>query len=365
MKSQLNSTSISFGTRVCFPKLHSHTNKFYQACEWYCSLGRRKARILQAEKGKHSFSVKFENTSLSKKKLFKAVVIRIALGATGILPMVALLGKIHFRYKNSFEVLSRENSISKTENKQKSLEETQKDEKNSQEAGLDKEIISNFEMDYEGNLMVSSAADLQSLPKKVQISLVAKSIEEMFVALNDSRVVKLEAKSLVLQDLNLMKKLALILKENKTLRSLDLSFNFINSEGAKELAAALKVNQTLTSLDFYWNEMGLEGVKEFASMLKTNRTLTSLDLSWSRIGQEEVKELREALKVNQALISLNLSDNQINSEGVKELAEALKENQSLKSLNLRRNHFGRATESEVKEILQSNKVLQITWNEYE
>lgn len=360
MKNKLNSTSISFETRVCFPKPHSRTDKFYQACEWYCSLGRRKAHLLNAETGKHSFSVKLENVSLSKKKLFKAVVIRIALGATGIVPMVALLGKMHFRRNNSFEVVSGASSISGSISKKNGSEAVQKEEKKSEEIRKENEIISKFEKDSEGNLIVSNIADLQNLPKGLQISFSAKIIEDIFTVLKDSRVVKLDAMFLNI-DAKIMNKLASALKTNQTLNSLDLRYNAIGPKGAKELAEALKENQTLISLDLCSNTIYSEGVKELASVLLKNQTLTSLNLSNNKIGHEGTKELAEALKMNRTLTSLNLNGNAINSEGAKVLASLLKENQMLTSLVLSNNAIGSTTKSEIEEILRSNTTLKIEW----
>lgn len=340
----MSTYSISFGTRVCFSKPITRADKFYQACEWYYSLGGRKATVLNEKKKKHSFIVKLEKTHLSRKKLFKAVVIRIAIGATGIVPLIALLGKTHFRRNNLFEVISSNDSISVNIAKKNRTEN---------------EILSKFKQDVRGRLKISNIADLKSLSKNVQVSFFAKNIPDVFFALKDSRVVELTAKFLEMNG-KVFKEFAAILKENQTLVFLDLYGNQIGPKGAKELAGVLKTNRKLTSLDLSVNDIGLKGAKELAALLKENQTLTSLELARNEIGVEGAKELAAALKVNRTLTSLNLNVNPLSFEGAKEIVVALKENRILTTLFL----FcciddGRR--GEIKEMLWSNTTLEIKW----
>lgn len=66
------------------------------------------------------------------------------------------------------------------------------------------------------------------------------------------------------------------LEKNRTLVSLNLSFNNIGIEGAKAVAEALKTNQTLTSLKLSGHDVGDEGVK--AIQVLNLLTLANLQL---------------------------------------------------------------------------------------
>jgi Ran GTPase-activating protein (RanGAP) involved in mRNA processing and transport len=65
--------------------------------------------------------------------------------------------------------------------------------------------------------------------------------------------------------------------------------------------------------------------------LRVNTTLTSLDLGNNSIGDVGAASLAEALGYNTALKELNLGDNSIGTAGAASLAEALKVNSTLRS----------------------------------
>ncbi|CAF3854498.1 unnamed protein product, partial [Rotaria sp. Silwood1] len=55
---------------------------------------------------------------------------------------------------------------------------------------------------------------------------------------------------------------------------------------------------TLTSLNFAWNEMGNQGAQYLADALKNNRTLRQLDLCGSQIYDLGAEYLFDALTIN-------------------------------------------------------------------
>lgn len=54
------------------------------------------------------------------------------------------------------------------------------------------------------------------------------------------------------------------------------------------------------------NDIGDHGAGHLAKLLKTNKTLTSLNISWNKIGEHGIKELSSALNENQSLAILHL-----------------------------------------------------------
>jgi Ran GTPase-activating protein (RanGAP) involved in mRNA processing and transport len=152
-----------------------------------------------------------------------------------------------------------------------------------------------------------------------------------------------------------------MLKINRTLTSIDLSENDIESKGAIALAAALKDNQKLVSLDINNNDIGDEGVKALADMLKINQTLTSIDLSDSDMDEEGVKALADMLEINQKLTSINLNGNDIgdDTKALKALADMLKINQTLTSIDLSANGIESKGAIALAATLKKNQTLTV------
>jgi len=147
-----------------------------------------------------------------------------------------------------------------------------------------------------------------------------------------------------------------MLKENKTLASLNLSSSRINHEDTQGLAEALKKNKALTHIDLSLNNIS-DGVEDLAEALKGNKTLTHLDLHFSCINEVGAKDLAEALKKNNALVYLNLRENRIGCDGAQSLAEALIENRSLARLDLYQNNVRTVGAKYLAEALKKNKAV--------
>lgn len=125
-----------------------------------------------------------------------------------------------------------------------------------------------------------------------------------------------------------------VLATNRSIRSLDLSYNHIGVKGMKALAATLAHNTTLRSLNLSNNNIGVKKMKSLATMLEHNTTLRSLNLSNNNIGVKRAKALAAMLEHNATLTSLNLSDNNIGVKGMKALAAILEHNATLTVFNL-------------------------------
>ncbi|KAF9944132.1 hypothetical protein BGZ72_002772, partial [Mortierella alpina] len=109
------------------------------------------------------------------------------------------------------------------------------------------------------------------------------------------------------------------------------------SLGAKEfqaLAVALKTNSTLTTLDLLRASTGERGGQVMAEVLKTNSTLTTLDLRDSQIGGSGGQALGGALTINKTLTNLDLKNNRLGDSAGQALAKALKVNSTLSTLDL-------------------------------
>ena len=121
------------------------------------------------------------------------------------------------------------------------------------------------------------------------------------------------------------------LAENKTIKSIDLSGNYIlRSEKAMEaLANVLEKNTTIMNLNLRGNRSRNGSLEGFAQALSYNTGLKNLNLESCKCGDDEAIALADALKQNSTLTHLNLNLNEIGITGAIALADALKQNSSL------------------------------------
>ena len=119
---------------------------------------------------------------------------------------------------------------------------------------------------------------------------------------------------------------------NSTLEHVDLSWCNILPVGTKHLSQALYANTSIKTLNLSGNHVDDEGAQALAEMLggngaesseTFNTTLEHVDLSQCSIGPEGVQHLARALCVNASIKTLVLNVNHLYDEGAKELAEML------------------------------------------
>ncbi len=131
------------------------------------------------------------------------------------------------------------------------------------------------------------------------------------------------------------------LASNRTLETVDLSYNEIGPDGARGLAQGILSNGSLTALLLQGNRIGA-GAADLASSLWNHRILTALDLASNGIGDTEVLALVAALSATttegggapMAFPVLSLSDNAISDAGAHALASLVAANPSVQVLDL-------------------------------
>lgn len=117
--------------------------------------------------------------------------------------------------------------------------------------------------------------------------------------------------------------LAHALRENTTVKNLNLRFNIIGDDGAQAIADMLAVNRTITHLSLESNQIGDIGAQALADALKVNSTLTSIVLGYNRIGDVGAHHIADMMRNNTTIINIYLGNNQFGAEGIAEL-EAVK-----------------------------------------
>lgn len=131
------------------------------------------------------------------------------------------------------------------------------------------------------------------------------------------------------------------LLNNHHIDTIDLKRNDLCAESAKALHKLMVTNRNIRNLHLENNWLGQNGgAEDMAEMLKQNNTLKHLNLSSNDFLREGLISICEGLAINTSIIYLDLSRNSFtnNQNGIG-LAEALKFNQNIKTLNLRGCNF--------------------------
>ena len=105
-----------------------------------------------------------------------------------------------------------------------------------------------------------------------------------------------------------------MLRENKTLKHLDLSQNKTFSDlGAQCVCQGLQHNTTLVSLDLSNTRLTDEGAVYIAQLLTSNNSLRTLDISQNSIGVDGFDRICKALELTTALTKLKIHHNKNNN----------------------------------------------------
>lgn len=102
------------------------------------------------------------------------------------------------------------------------------------------------------------------------------------------------------------------LKNNKTVRKLQLDGNLLSTESLKALIELVSKNETLQFLSLECNKLfttsGVPDLRKFFSSLKTNQTLLSLNISHNNIQDEILPHILSMLEDNDTIINLELNN---------------------------------------------------------
>uniref|UniRef100_A0A6B2LHL5 RNI-like protein n=1 Tax=Arcella intermedia TaxID=1963864 RepID=A0A6B2LHL5_9EUKA len=181
------------------------------------------------------------------------------------------------------------------------------------------------------------------------------------------------------------------MKLNSTVRSIDLSYNKIDEQGALFISEFLKSNSTITSINLSDNAIEAKGALSILETLNTFPTaITSIDVSCnpinpyvsqlfpillekqttiqfprSYLGDPAVGYISQFLKSNSTVTTVDIRNNQVGPEGAGYIAECLKSNSTLTSINLRDNRIKHEGALVILHALKSNttlKSIDLNWN---
>lgn len=138
------------------------------------------------------------------------------------------------------------------------------------------------------------------------------------------------------------------LRNCTALTHLDLCTNSIRSGLESFAKAELK---ELKYIDLSFNKIEPKGATSLAEVLHLNKSLTHLDLTCNGIGPEGATSLAEVLGELKVLTFFDVSSNMIQEEGASSIAEALGQSDALVDLDLGDNNIGPRGAAYITEIL--------------
>ncbi len=157
---------------------------------------------------------------------------------------------------------------------------------------------------YDGPVTAEIAASLSSLPMLKRISVTS----------GDGEAISQDACAA----------LGELLKNNTTLKELDLDLSGLGDEGLIALSSGLVSNRSLTYLSLRNNNISGQGAAALAASLAHTPSLEVLDISNNNIGDEGLTALASfVVTISRKLEQLCLSNNNIGDQGVEALASAL------------------------------------------
>ena len=100
------------------------------------------------------------------------------------------------------------------------------------------------------------------------------------------------------------------------------SRGYYTSLGATTIALALRTNISIHTINFRNNHIGPEGAKALADLLEYNPTIVRLDLSENPITDEGARHLLNVFATNDALVTLHLTDSEVSQRLVDDITAA-------------------------------------------
>ena len=149
------------------------------------------------------------------------------------------------------------------------------------------------------------------------------------------------------------------LMDNRTLQTLVISNNKCGPSGAVALGSVIRYNHTLRHLHMGGNQVEDAGAQAIAEPLSQSHHLETLYLDWNHISNEGATALADAIRRNASLVTLQLGDNHIFDTGALALANSLPYNLALRHLDLSSNQLSdSAAEAFANVLVGANRVFE-------
>ncbi|KAM3918082.1 NACHT, LRR and PYD domains-containing protein 12-like [Leptodactylus fuscus] len=172
----------------------------------------------------------------------------------------------------------------------------------------------------------------------LRCSLNTEGLERLVPGLHN-----LQDLSLAMNDLpdTCCTQLASVIRNNRSLKKLDLSYNCLSGPHFSDLMAALSSPACrIQELRLAGNHLSDTSCTQLASVIRNNRSLKILGLSYNRLSGPHFSDLMAALSSPDCRIEeLQLGNNDLPVTSCTQLASVIRNNQSLKILDLSKNRL--------------------------
>ncbi|XP_040203072.1 NACHT, LRR and PYD domains-containing protein 3-like isoform X3 [Rana temporaria] len=187
-------------------------------------------------------------------------------------------------------------------------------------------------------------------------NLEGPDFRDLMEALTTSRIEKLQLYDNHLTDSS-CPHLASGIRNNQTLRTLDLSDNNLEGPHFRDLMEALTTSR-IEELRLYDNHLTDSSCPHLTSGIRNNQTLRTLDLTDNNLGGPHFRDLMEALTTSR-IEELRLYDNHLTDSSFPHLASGIRNNQTLRTLDLSMNNLGGPHFRDLMEALTTSRIEEL------
>ncbi|CAI9612063.1 unnamed protein product [Staurois parvus] len=215
---------------------------------------------------------------------------------------------------------------------------------------------------YDNHLTDSSCPHLASGIRNNQtlrtLNLSENNLEgphfsDLMAALTTSRIEELQLPYNHLTDSS-CSHLAIGIRKNQTLRTLNLSENNLEGPHFSDLMAVLTTSQ-IEEIHLDNNHLTDSSCPHLASGIRNNQTLRTLNLSYNVLEGPNFSDLMAALTTSQ-IEDLQLDNNRLTESSCPHLASGIRNNQTLRTLNLSENNLEGSHFSDLMAALTTSRI---------
>jgi len=149
-----------------------------------------------------------------------------------------------------------------------------------------------------------------------------------------------------------------VLRDNHTIKLLDMNSNALRDDSAELIGTILKSNTTINQLNLDYNKIKGKGARCISDALKVNSTLKDLRLSNNRLSEYGGWVIGEALKVNTCLRRIDLGNTYLCDAGIENICKALETNTTLEAITLSENDLHNHAAIMMSDMLKINTTLE-------
>ncbi|XP_073466798.1 NACHT, LRR and PYD domains-containing protein 3-like [Aquarana catesbeiana] len=192
-------------------------------------------------------------------------------------------------------------------------------------------------------------------------NLEGPQFRDLMEALTTSQIEELELENNHLTDSS-CPHLASGIRNNQTLRTLNLYKNNLEGPHFRDLMEALTTSR-IEKLELDDNQLTDSSCPHLASGIRNNQTLRTLDLSMNNLEGPHFRDLMEALTTSR-IEELRLSYNHLTDSSCPHLASGIRNNQTLRTLILSGNNLEGPHFRDLMEALTTSRIEQLEISDY-